>query len=69
MFGDGDGRETREEDVGAILSLLYNGIHRFDASRVKSPVFPLEPPLPPPPPPPGPGPEVCCVVFDDNFEF
>ena len=74
IFGDDDGGTgDGDEDAGARLSLLYNGIHRFDASRVnRPPVFPLVllllfpvPVLPPP----GPGPEVCWVVLDDSFEF
>lgn len=51
--------EISGDDDGARLSLLYNGIHRFDVSRVKPPVEALLPP--------GPGPEVCCVICEESF--
>ena len=57
----GEDDDAAGDALGARLSLLYNGIHRLDASRVKTLVLPLAPP-------PGPGPAGCCVVFAESFE-
>lgn len=60
-LGEADG--TREGEGGVRASLLYNGIHRFDVSRDKIPVFPLEFA------PVEAAADVCDVELVDNFEL